>query len=1302
MLKKGPFCKNIFESSRVSKQSTMTGETLNPPWPVKNSERVRHCTQFCIIMFIIVAADIQKDNLCYKMFLEEVKREKREVIEKIDSVKQSLEEGNAAVLNKVQDLARMIEDKEVKQSDIPRHAAKEGKADWEEWLKISKELKHFDTDSNQYILVVDKINAADAPYVTSLGSIPWKLVLDLDPDSDIDGLLNKISPDVASGVVVSHTPSQLANGQRVIDSRRIQWVFVNGKNKDTDQDAPKSKFSDWNKSFSAAIFRLIDECCLKFDNMKPTFCIILNMQNSSMKIADRLIENIDSIFDSYNFESKYVFFESEFDVENYPNSLRSPLSIKFLSYGIHSQIGHANTQYNLPSQQQGQSAPLSSQKYNFISEYLEVLYKGCENIPTEVSADKLQHFEDKHLISFLKGNAISFESLSLRHDATRTLTTAVCNHIHKLSARLHVARIVQIAHSPGTGGTTIARRVLWNLHEDYPCAVVKMTTETDTEGEQFFASLSKRIAVLEDVCDLSPVILIDGNSRQVKTVSDHLVRKLSADSNIKAIILRCVYPLGNERNNDSYFVSSSNFQVKSVLEENQPDLNQFKKAYALYCDKFNESEHQEPRRRIDLAKRVFHFPMMAMLGEFEQLDNIVKRSLDRLKEDHSTEYEVAILVAFLQIYANRETPASLVAKCIGKEHSTYEETNKNFSDELLNLMVSKKACSKTEWIGLKNSRSNYDEDDSDNYNSDEEGNLGIKWYTFQHHIIADRIIAHSQRSLDDITSDFVKSFLADYNKQAILKSLISDLFLYNIEKKADEHFSRLIMKLESAGRIFEEAAKKTKDAVFYSHVARYYAAEHNPPDFKKAKALIKEGLEVDKGASIDQIRRVRDSEGHILLREMKQKKREIRNVDDLEQQAAKALDCLRKARDNPPMTFPNPLMGEINVWQFCFDWIINWKASNVKEAVSHIMDSDFFSCAIGDCFFLLDKIDQIVQSVSRLPDPTYTMRLANDKRLALVQALGTTKGGTKRAFAIQSLDIARLCEEIGSKGNSKHVNEKEIIRLRVSWMINQAGKDIHLMAEKERPILQGLLERLVNDYNAYDYAYHLLSVSTIQKESYELEQAFKIATHWQKRRPHDAFSYFFQYIISFLQVLHGSVFEYRPLYENAVDNCKKKCEGNHRKYRKRYYISKDKDDGRISQLISPEELETRYKGKQGKAADEIYGPNFWDLYGRNYLRECRGRMRVTKNSPRGKEYPHIALEQGGLKISVDRNSIGEADQDFRRDSRVSFVVLFTLNGPTAKAIRFENAEKGASSPSFSRQPSKNEETRTRLNKNKGK
>ena len=966
--------------------------------------------------------------------------------------------------DELSDLLKKINLNRISQSEIPRQeTVKNNAPKWDEWIRVKAALRNLDTDHYQYILIADRMESVEKEFVKILADVQWKLILDLDPNSDIDGFLAHFSPgETEGGVVETHTPSKLSNLNKdtTVDPKRMQWVFINGRNDEsssddpinhnTNDDKPKTTEKEWKKQFRTPVQEFIRTCSEKLDSMKPTFCLILNVRSGiNALIADEIISEIAGRFKFKGFKMHYISFSPEVDLEGLPNEpLFSDLPEKWFLLGLHHLLGKKTGKYQLPSHQARLPVSLPCRTYIYLKEYMDILYDGCEGIPAELSEKEMEAFKDKHLKSFLVGNPITFESLHFRHDAARTITGELCQYLTTMPGNFSKSQIVQITHAPGSGGTTIARRTIWDLRKKLPCAIVKMDSAvesygSDSDGEKFIECLCERIRELEELCMLWPVILLDGHSRSVRIVSDHLVRRLNAEGQ-KAIILRCVNYLECVKENDIYFHPESQFNVNPVLKDDPGDYDEFKTKYGKYCKKFQKSE---TKVNLTTTERVFHFPMMAMLGEFEKLKGVVYESLESLKEARPGDYEVAVLVAFLQIYSNRSTPASVVAKYLKEDCTTYADISKQFSESLLNLMVSERAPRKEKFIG---SRNNVIEDEDDE-GSDDEGDQSekedqvpkhnIQAYTFQHQKVAELVIEHSERGLAHITQDFVDARILDSYQKSDFKPVIDNLFLYNKEN-SEEHFSQLITALAkegtNGGRIFEEAARKTKDVTFFSHAARFFVYLQKKPNFKKARALIRDGLAMKKNTPQEKVRGVLSTEGHIILREMKTKdraddkggeKKMIETIDDLVKCATEALELFRKARDNPPRIYPNPLLGEVNVWLFCFNWLIKFMDEDAEKAINYILeDQEFFSGAISECFVLLNEVDTIVQTVSKLIDPAYTMKKANDLRSDLMELVGRTRSKTKRR-AIQSMNIPKICEELSTK-HFRTANEKEILRLR--------------------------------------------------------------------------------------------------------------------------------------------------------------------------------------------------------------------------------------------------------------------------------
>lgn len=1273
------------------------------------------------------------DKFYLEMFHEEVKRMRNEQRSGFEELK----EGHKVTNEKLEQVLARITEKNVWQGEISGKIQSQPGCD--EWLQVKRRMKNFDVDNNQYILIVDKLLAVDQDHVKNLAILPWKLVVDLDPESDVRGFLSTFGVNEANGgIIEKFTPSKIRdnNVDKHIDAKRTQWLFANGRNFEEEdnvagdqqrcnENKSRDTFVDWKRNFKCPVHDLIRGCSKKLDEMKPTFCIVLSIRSGvNMEIAQEIMNEIDSIF-AYNYSMSYLSFAPELDITDFANATYTDLSLNLFLIGLASILGIRDGKYALPSGQYKLPVTLTPIQYNYLSEYLEILYEGCEDIPKELSEEEKESFEHEHLRKFLTGNAITFPSLYFRHDATRSLTNEINIRIRQLQERIQKPQIIQITHAPGSGGTTIARRLLWELHRALPCAIVKLdlgpeNIGQESDGERYVKNLCERISIIENTCEKSPVILIDGNSRLVRIISDCVVRKLDG----RAFILRCMHydkttgmlqgeddirPIEadsknlheeNESNStekhDSFFSTENNFNVKANLKDEDGAYFEFKAKYDKYCAIFPQKDGSGSGRK---RERVFHFPMMAMLGEFKLLRSIVKSSLDILKTDQPLEYEVAILVAFLQLYSDRATPASLITKYCHKNSKTYREVTAQFSETLVNLMVPEKARSKEKFIAYKRAEIeyfNYDDDDCSSLpqNIDHV----IKLYSFQHENIAKLVLEHSERGIDQITQDFVDTkILEGYKKDNENKSLIDDLFLY--KKRSEEtHFSVLVLQLAkglNCGRILEEVARQTKDVTFYSHVARFFA--YFKSDCEKARQLIKEGFEADNDAPIEKKRGVYSTEGHIVLMGMKNKGAKVRDFDCLKIHSSEALDLFKQARGNPPLTYPNPLIGEVMVWQFCFEWIIKSKENDAEAGIKFILQDNFFAGAIPECIYLLDQVDQIVQTVPTLYNPGHTRQLAKERRLQLMQTIGRSRSNTKRKGWC-AVNIFRLCDEIISK-YKKTASEKDITRLRALWLLDQADRKIHRLDRVEKENLLGLLEKLVRKYNMFIHTRELMEVAAEQlKPPFDTDQALQIIENWQRSLPNDPFSYFYQYVFCFMKVRGTAVFDYRATYENAMEACAKKTQGNFRKYSPQFFMGKDGKE--ICKLFSRAKLESKFsptykcanKDTDSRRNEDVLDQVFWDNHSRDYLLECKGRVECTQKNFRGERRPYIIMEPGNIRIGVPRNSIGTAYVDYQPDSRVSFVVCFTLSGPKARGIKFlDSTGKSSSSHSkYSRQGSKSE------------
>ena len=122
----------------------------------------------------------------------------------------------------------------------------------------------------------------------------------------------------------------------------------------------------------------------------------------------------------------------------------------------------------------------------WIEEELEIVHK---NIGTGSDSP------DADLRDFLIGHPISWYGLNIGIDVGRTMTPRLQQQvISELSSR--TTRRLNLWHWPGGGGTTVGRRVAWDLHAQFPTVLAKrVVPDAMIERLQFLFS-STRLPLL--------------------------------------------------------------------------------------------------------------------------------------------------------------------------------------------------------------------------------------------------------------------------------------------------------------------------------------------------------------------------------------------------------------------------------------------------------------------------------------------------------------------------------------------------------------------------------------------------------------------------------------------------------------------------------------------------------------------------------------------------------------------------------------------------------------------------------------
>ncbi|XP_046847027.1 sterile alpha motif domain-containing protein 9-like [Xenia sp. Carnegie-2017] len=500
--------------------------------------------------------------------------------------------------------------------------------EWDAWTQLLRGMNNFNQSQTNLVLVSDVMTSDESENFKVLAAVPWSMVIDFDPNSEDEGLYKTFNSQALLPLMLSpFTPGRIGKInvsvlQRKIDSKRILWLFANGRKIDDKESQPKF-FPAWKRQDVKNIAKFFVCCADSFDKQKPIRCLALPISPSALPFVEVTMKRFFEHFSDFNISSISIDNSCENSSLNKDIQVFA-MSSSDLNKGMKQLFNFRedSLKYEMPCFQSELRVSLTQKNYVYMKEYLKLFYIGCEQKFMYPDDEKKQKKTiEEHRASFLSGNSISFLSLYFNHDAKRSKEKDIEIHIQRMIEQrlLKHSSIVQIAHSPGTGGSTIAKRVLWNLHNNFPCASVKLSDDFNFEDEtNFLPELSNRIATLEDECGVSPVILVDGRRQwKVDLLSHSIVRSLNSLGK-RAVILQCCHGSKVSPNGDVHKV----FQINSNLEDNPDDLKEFK-------EKYNVNDQ--------IARRVFHFPLLSMMKEFSaKLKEIVTNTLYDLSDLEKT------------------------------------------------------------------------------------------------------------------------------------------------------------------------------------------------------------------------------------------------------------------------------------------------------------------------------------------------------------------------------------------------------------------------------------------------------------------------------------------------------------------------------------------------------------------------------------------------------------------------------------------------------------------------------------------
>ncbi|KAM4664285.1 sterile alpha motif domain-containing protein 9-like isoform 1-T2 [Discoglossus pictus] len=376
--------------------------------------------------------------------------------------------------------------------------------------------KEFMDDTLWYILVTNKCETYHVNNLNFLMRFNLFCVFDFDADSDKMGLCSKYKEHHAINM---HSLSSYSNesGMSISDLKKslglfdqTSWIFCNGHSNYRGGDEPCNE-NTWIKNQKKHLKKVVQLIC---NEIFPKGCFVVIFLLLS-PVEKPIVEAFHEFYAEMNGnEDILCIAENRDHFEKWANLAQISCEVEKLEQksivGI--QLSHidatfqnmfplANSSRNLPVSSKGVCILKTPEEEKIHS--LEIL---CVNECNDKNLDQLSKEEVKDIeATFYRGGKISWKHFWLaeqrkcgdfiEREACKQVQDILNGILHENTVRLPVARI-KIFHQPGSGGSTVARQVMWENRKELRCAIVKSSFP--------FSTVSKHAVNLREYEEKNP------------------------------------------------------------------------------------------------------------------------------------------------------------------------------------------------------------------------------------------------------------------------------------------------------------------------------------------------------------------------------------------------------------------------------------------------------------------------------------------------------------------------------------------------------------------------------------------------------------------------------------------------------------------------------------------------------------------------------------------------------------------------------------------------------------------------------
>ncbi|MDV6169171.1 hypothetical protein R1T16_12115 [Flavobacterium sp. DG1-102-2] len=669
-----------------------------------------------------------------------------------------------------------------------------------------------------YFLIIDKLFLTD-DQLRGFSKINWDFVFDFDSNSDNDGLQYNVSKNYNLAInQIIHTTDDRNNLPSFPDKTTF-WYYAKGNNNIQRSKPNNDTYSDWRTMYGRFSQNLMVKFYEENFSRKSTIInvVIISKQIAYIKDIIYAIKDMES-----NLQIRFIFANEDNSLcktlINELNAESVEIATTDILEGfrqIESNKSFDPNAVHVPCiSAKGKSILLPSDVVLFVRQYFKIIHKDIvqENEP-EISNK-----------SFYQGRSITWTELDNNYDVNRDITKDIISSLKTWLQARGDSGLFNLIHHPGSGGTTIARRIAFHFHQEFPVLLLNETISDFDENK-----IADRLHQIFSITEIPTLVIIDNSNisrpqiEQLKRTVEHRLAK--------AIFLNIESGFNIPKQNDNIFY------LKSDLDkiETSRFITKFSKEFSDKSEIFSEIINESNRSLLT----PFYFGLIANEENFITIEKYVRIRLESITEK---EKDLLLLLAYFSHYAKgklREVPHFVISNFLNIDEDFIQLEKHIDNKKILDLIIETEPDQHIYWrtihpiISYEILKQNF------SYNQNNQLNPSkLKQFS-------DRVI-ESLRKISDLRNSEILSLLYSV--------FIQRNETYSTEENEEEGtndnnniFSSLINDLQTNQNRIEIFDKLTTEfpkehAHFWGHFSRAYSIDK---DFTNALKAIDTAIKID-------------------------------------------------------------------------------------------------------------------------------------------------------------------------------------------------------------------------------------------------------------------------------------------------------------------------------------------------------------------------------------------------------------------------------------------------------------------------